>query len=128
MMFKRIVQKAKRVSAGIVGVFRKRPEIQVAGLREGDTAFKESIEEECRKTLGKIRKMLAEAEGIEIYVKATGEGKQRLYELKGTLFTDRGELHASAEGRELYGALTRVLYEFENEARRAKSWKNDKRL
>ncbi|MFH0834909.1 MAG: hypothetical protein V1881_01045 [Candidatus Micrarchaeota archaeon] len=127
-MFKRIVQKARRVSAGIVGVFRKRPEIQVAGLREGDTAFKESIEEECRKTLEKIRKMLTEAEGIEIYVKATGEGKQRHYDVKGTLFTDRGEIHASAEGRDLYTSLTRVLYEFENEARRAKSWKNDKRL
>ncbi|VVB68083.1 Uncharacterised protein [Candidatus Norongarragalina meridionalis] len=128
MMFKRIVQKARHVSNRIVGVFRQRPEIQVAGLREGDTALKESIEEECRKTLGKIRKMFNEADGIEIYVKATGEGKQRLYELKGTLFTGRGEMHASAEGRELYGALTRVLYEFENEARRAKSWKNDKRL
>ena len=127
-MFKRIVQKVRRVSDSIVGVFRKRPEIQVAGLREGDTAFKESIEEECRRTLGKIRKMLAEAKGIEIYVKATGEGKQRLYELRGTMFTEKGDLHASAEGRELYGALTRVLYEFENEARRAKSWKNDKRL
>ncbi len=93
--------------------------ITISGLKAGEQVFKESILEECRSALRKIRKRV-EASELKVHVKSSKRGKGRRFEVKATVVLVRGRLHASASGRELYSALTRVLYELVHAAQHAK--------
>jgi len=123
--FHRFWHKAKNLFSDLG--FRKAEEVIVSGLQDEETVFRESILEEGRKTLGKLRHILKEVYSINIHVKSGIKGKGRLFELQGTLHLPNGDFHATAQGKDLYAALTRVLYEFEENARRLKSFHDDKR-
>jgi ribosome-associated translation inhibitor RaiA len=94
-----------------------------------ESVFKESIIEECAKSLAKFEKRLPTVRSISVHVKSSGSGGagKRLFELKGTLRLDNGELFVGVTGRDLYEALTRMLYELGEEVKRAQSFKQDKR-
>ena len=100
--------------------FGSRPDVSVSGLEPDEKVFKESIEEECARALVKVRKRQPSAQ-MSIHVKSSLRGKGKRFEIKGSLhLKDNRTFYASASDRELYGALTRVLYEFQEEARRAR--------
>jgi len=120
-MLKKIVAKVKSIRTHIVDSITRRPDVNVSGLKPEEKVFKESVEEECRRALGKIRKRVPNAR-ISVHVKSSLKGKGKWYEIKGTLELPGGSMYASASDRELYGALIRVLYEFQEEARRVKSY------
>lgn len=118
-MLKRIVAKVRRIKGRLSRSFSAKQEVSVSGLQPDEKMFKESIEEECTRALAKVRKRLPKAR-MGIHVKSSLRGKGKRFEVKGTLYLDKRTFYASASDRELYGALTRVLYEFQEESRRAK--------
>jgi len=120
-MLKRIVAKVKRIRSRIWDSFTRKPDVTVSGLRPEEKVFKESINEECLRALAKIRKRLPDAR-LSIYVKSSAQGNERRFEIMGSMSLLGGDLHASASDRELYSALARVLYEFQEEARRVKGF------
>lgn len=129
MVLKKFYVKAKRFPSKVWERLRLRrgPDVVVSGLQDEETVFKESISKECANALKKIRNKLPEAQSLSVHVKSSHRGKGKLFELRGTLRLPGGELKASANGRDLYVALSRVLYEFQEEVRRVKSFKDEKR-
>ncbi|MFA4946744.1 MAG: hypothetical protein WC607_04395 [Candidatus Micrarchaeia archaeon] len=122
-MLKRIAAKVHGLKHKLRGSILRAPRVLVSGLQPDEKFFKESIEEECERSLDKIHKMLPDAR-LGLHVKSSLQGKGKRFEVKGSLYLPGGDLHSSASDRELYGALTRVLYELQEEARRLDSYKS----
>ncbi|MEM0475567.1 MAG: hypothetical protein QW343_02110 [Candidatus Norongarragalinales archaeon] len=108
---------------------RERQRVTVSGLVGEDAVFKQSIIEECEKALEKFQKRLPTARSLSVYVKPSGVGGtgKKLFELKGTLRLENGELFVGVTGHDLFEALTRMLFELGEEVNRAHSFKQDKR-
>ena len=120
MVFKRIKRKARALRGKVFAKLGYSPaDVNISGLKAGEQVFKESIAEECRSTLRKIRKRVR-ASAIKVRVKSFRRGKGSRFEVAASVRLPRGELHTSASDRELYPALTRVLYELEQAAARSK--------
>jgi ribosome-associated translation inhibitor RaiA len=120
MVLRRIKRKARALRGKVFSKLGYVPaNITISGLKAGEQVFKESILEECRSALRKIRKRV-EASELKVHVKSSKRGKGRRFEVKATVVLVRGKLHASASGRELYSALTRVLYELVHASQHAK--------
>ena len=127
-MVKRLLKKFYAKAKGIVPWAREQERVTVSGLVGEESVFKESITQECEKTLEKFQKRMPTVRSISVHVKssgAAGAGK-KLFELKGTLRLDNGELFVGVSGKDLYEALTRMLYELGEEVKRAQSFRQEK--
>ncbi len=130
VLVKRFLKKFYAKAKSVVPWVREQERVTVSGLVGEESIFKESILEECGKSLDKFQKHLPTVRSISVHVKssgAAGAGK-RLFELKGTLRLDNGELFVGVTGKDLYEALTRLLYELGEEVKRAQSFRQDKRV
>lgn len=129
-MVKRLLKKFYAKAKGIVPWVNEPERVTVSGLVGEESVFKQSIVEECEKSLSKFEKRLPMVRSLSVHVKSSGsgsEGGRKLFELKGTLHLDNGELFVGVTGKELYEALNRMLYELGEEVKRANSFKQEKR-
>jgi ribosome-associated translation inhibitor RaiA len=128
-MVKRLLKKFYAKARGLVPWAREQERVTVSGLVGEESVFKESIIQECEKALAKFQKRLPTARAVSVHVKSSGSGGsgKRLFELKGTLRLDNGELFVGVTGKDLYDALARMLFELGEEVKRAHSFKQDKR-
>lgn len=111
-------QHARNAWTGITGK-HEAPEIIVSGLKPEEKMMKESIEEECRKTLQRIRREIP-ARGLLLHFKSSDKIK-RTYEIHGVLKLEEKDLHAKATEREVYDALKNLLDDLTKQARRERS-------
>jgi ribosome-associated translation inhibitor RaiA len=127
-LVKRFLKKFYSKARVLVPWGREQDRVTVSGLVGEDSVFKESIIEECEKSLAKFQKRLPTVRSISVHVKSSGSAGagKRLFELKGTLHLDNGELFVGVTRKDLYDALTRVLYELGEEVNRAHSFRQDK--
>ena len=127
-MVKRFLKKFYAKARGLVPWVREPERVSVSGLIGEESVFKESILEECEKALAKFEKRMPTARAISVHIKSSGSGGsgRKLFELKGTLHLDNGELFVGVTGKDLYEALTRMLYELGEEVKRAHSFRQDK--
>ena len=120
MVLHRIKRKARALRGKVFSKLGYVPaNVTVSGLKAGEQVFKESVLEECRSTLRKIRKRVGASE-LKVHVKSSQRARGRRFEIKGTVVLVHGRLHASASDRDLYPALMRVLYELEQAARHSR--------
>lgn len=128
-MVKRLLKKFYAKAKGLVPWKREAERVTVSGLVGEESVFRQSIVEECEKSLAKFQKRLPTVRSISVHVKssgAAGSGK-KLFELKGMLRLDNGELFVGVTGKDLYEALMRMLYELGEEVKRAHSFRQDKK-
>ena len=127
-MVKRFLKKFYAKARGLVPWAHEPERVSVSGLIGEESVFKESILEECEKALAKFEKRMPTARAISVHIKSSGSGGsgKKLFELKGTLHLDNGELFVGVTGKDLYEALTRMLYELGEEVKRAHSFRQDK--
>jgi ribosome-associated translation inhibitor RaiA len=127
---KRFLKKFYAKARGLVPWKREQERVSVSGLVGEESVFKESLAAECEKALEKFQKRVPTVRAISVHVKSSGAGGgggKKLFELKGTLHLDNGELFVGVTGRDLYEALTRMLYELGEEVKRAHSFRQEKR-
>ncbi len=129
-MVKRFLKKFYAKAKLIVPWAREQERVTVSGFVGEESVFKQSIVEECEKTLAKFQKRMPTVRSISVHVKSSGSGGsgKKLFELKGTLRLDNGELFVGVTGRDLYDALNRMLFELGEEVKRAHSFRQDKRV
>ena len=129
-MVKRFLKKFYAHARGLVPWGRQEEAVSVSGLVGEESVFKESIVQECERSLEKFRKRLPTVRAIHVRIKSSGSGGsgKKLFELKGTLFLENGELFVGVSGKDLYEALARMLYELGEEVKRANSFNQEKRV
>ncbi len=124
---KRLLKKILHKTKSFVTGFRQPQPVVISGLMNEEKLFQESMVEECAKRLAKYQKHLPAVQRIALHVKSNQHGGGKLFQIRGTLYLDGTELYAGATDRELYAALMRVLYQFQQEVDGMQSFKKEKK-